>query len=66
MRELCEQARTIVIVSHALNTISELTDEVIWIHQGKVKIRDEPEVAIEAYQRFLGVEQTDEAALEDP
>jgi hypothetical protein len=31
-----------------------------------VKIRDEPEVAIEAYQRFLGVEQTDEAALEDP
>ncbi|HXV58807.1 MAG TPA: ABC transporter ATP-binding protein [Gaiellaceae bacterium] len=66
MRELCEQAHTIFIVSHALKTLHELADEVIWIHQGRVKMRDEPAAAIEAYQQFLGISQTDEVALEDP
>ena len=66
MRELCEQARTIFIVSHALKSMRELTDEVIWIHQGRVKMRDEPDVVIEAYQEFLGVARNDEVALEDP
>jgi ABC-type polysaccharide/polyol phosphate transport system ATPase subunit len=66
MRELCEQARTIFIVSHALKSMRELTNEVIWIHQGRVKMRDEPDAVIEAYQEFLGVGQNDEVALEDP
>jgi teichoic acid transport system ATP-binding protein len=66
MRELCEQARTIFIVSHALKSIRELADEVIWIDKGRVRMRDEPAVVIEAYQDYLGVAETDEVALEDP
>jgi ABC-type polysaccharide/polyol phosphate transport system ATPase subunit len=66
MRELCDQARTIFIVSHALKTMHELADEVIWIHQGRLKLRDEPDAAIGAYEDFLGVSRDDEAALEDP
>jgi ABC-type polysaccharide/polyol phosphate transport system ATPase subunit len=66
MRELCEQARTIFIVSHALKTMRQLTDEVIWIHEGQMRMRDDPDVVIEAYQEFLGVARNDQVALEDP
>jgi ABC-type polysaccharide/polyol phosphate transport system ATPase subunit len=37
---------------------------VIWLHQGQIVMRDEPEVVIEAYRRFLDVGETD-AVLED-
>ena len=66
MSELCEQARTIFIVSHALKSMRELTDEVIWIHEGQMKMRDHPDAVIEAYQSFLGVARNDQVALEDP
>jgi ABC-type polysaccharide/polyol phosphate transport system ATPase subunit len=64
MRELCAQASTIFIVSHGLNFIRKLCNEVIWIHEGQVRLRDEPEVVIEAYKRFLDVGE-DGGALED-
>jgi ABC-type polysaccharide/polyol phosphate transport system ATPase subunit len=66
MRELCEQARTIFIVSHALRTMRQLTDEVMWIHEGQMRMRDDPDVVIEAYQDFLGVARNDTVANEDP
>ena len=66
MRELCEQARTIFIVSHALKSMRELTDEVIWIDAGQLRMRDDPDTVIEAYQEFLGVARNDQVALEDP
>ena len=66
MRELCEQARTIFIVSHALKSMRELTDEVIWIDAGQLRMRDDADTVIEAYQEFLGVARNDQVALEDP
>jgi ABC-type polysaccharide/polyol phosphate transport system ATPase subunit len=66
MRELCEQAHTIFLVSHALKSMRQLTDEVIWIHEGQVRMRDDPDPVIAAYQDFLGVARNDEVALEDP
>jgi ABC-type polysaccharide/polyol phosphate transport system ATPase subunit len=64
IRELCAEARTIFMVSHGLNSIRRLCNEVIWLHQGQIVMRDEPEVVIEAYRRFLDVGETD-AVLED-
>ncbi len=64
MRELCGEARTILIVSHALGSIRQLCDEVIWMHKGQLAMWDDPDTVIEAYTRFLDVGQT-EAVLED-
>jgi ABC-type polysaccharide/polyol phosphate transport system ATPase subunit len=64
MRELCDQARTIFIVSHALNSVRELSNEVVWMHGGQVAMRGDPEEVIEAYRRFLDVEESD-VALEE-
>ena len=55
MRELCGQARTIVLVSHSMGSISELCDQAIWMHDGELRLRDEPDAVIEAYTQFLDV-----------
>jgi ABC-type polysaccharide/polyol phosphate transport system ATPase subunit len=65
IRELCDQAHTIVIVSHALKSVRELCTEVAWMHGGRVAMRDTPDAVIDAYTRFLDVGES-EVALEDP
>ncbi len=66
MRELCDQAGTIFIVSHAMRAIRRLCSDVIWLHEGQVRMRGEPEAVIEAFTRFLDVsENDDDATLED-
>jgi ABC-type polysaccharide/polyol phosphate transport system ATPase subunit len=65
MRELCDQAGTIFIVSHGLKSLRKLCTEVIWMHEGQVKMRDDPDTVIEAYKSFLDVGKGDEEALED-
>ena len=55
MKELCGEDRTIVLVSHAMGSIQELCDEVIWMHRGELKMWDEPDTVIHAYTKFLDV-----------
>ncbi|MGH3327305.1 MAG: ABC transporter ATP-binding protein [Streptomycetales bacterium] len=55
MRELCDQARTIFLVSHALGTVRELCTEAIWMHQGQLVTQGRPKKVVSAYTRFLEV-----------
>ena len=64
MRELCGQAHTIVLVSHALGSVRELCDQAIWLDHGVLRMWDEPEAVVDAYTEFLEVGQ-DAVALED-
>jgi ABC-type polysaccharide/polyol phosphate transport system ATPase subunit len=64
MRELCGQARTIVLVSHALGSIRELCDEALWLHGGELRMYDDPDSVIDAYTTFLEVGE-DAFTLED-
>jgi ABC-type polysaccharide/polyol phosphate transport system ATPase subunit len=64
MRELCNQARTILIVSHALRSIIQLSNEVIWLQKGEIAMRGDPDSVVEAYTEFLGVGES-EVDLED-
>jgi ABC-type polysaccharide/polyol phosphate transport system ATPase subunit len=61
MRELCEGAGTILIVSHALKSIQELSDEVLWMNKGEIAMRGDPETVIDAYKEFLDVRESDVA-----
>ncbi len=61
MRELSAQDRTILIVSHGLKTMRKLCSEVIWMHQGQIARRDEPDAVIDAYRQFLDVGESDVA-----
>ena len=64
MRELCSEDRTVVLVSHALGTIQELSDHAIWMDQGQMRMWDDPETVVNAYMEFLEVEQN-AVTLED-
>jgi ABC-type polysaccharide/polyol phosphate transport system ATPase subunit len=64
MRELCNQARTIVLVSHALGSIQELCDQAIWMHRGELRMWDEPDAVVDAYTEFLDVGE-DAVTMED-
>jgi ABC-type polysaccharide/polyol phosphate transport system ATPase subunit len=64
MRELCAQARTIVLVSHALGSIIDLCDRAIWMHRGELRMWDEPQAVVDAYTEFLDVGE-DAVTLED-
>jgi teichoic acid transport system ATP-binding protein len=64
MRELCDQAGTILLVSHALRSVRRLCNEVIWLDKGRIVMRDDPAAVIKEYRRFLGVDER-ELALED-
>jgi teichoic acid transport system ATP-binding protein len=55
MRELCGEARTIVLVTHALGTVRELCSEAIWLHTGRIAMTGEPDEVIEGYTNYLDV-----------
>jgi teichoic acid transport system ATP-binding protein len=55
MRQLCKEARTILIVSHALSSINELCDHAIWLHRGQMLASGKPGEITEKYLKFLNV-----------
>jgi ABC-type polysaccharide/polyol phosphate transport system ATPase subunit len=58
MRELVSEARTIVIVSHALGLMQELCNTAAWLHKGELIQTGEPIEVCEAYMKFLKVGET--------
>jgi ABC-type polysaccharide/polyol phosphate transport system ATPase subunit len=64
MHELCQQDRTVVLVSHALGSIEQLCDHAIWMHKGELRMWDEPAAVVEAYTKFLDVGE-DAVTMED-
>ena len=54
MKELIEdQNHTVVIVSHNLNTLEELCDEILWIHDGEVQMLGAPTDVLTQYKKFM-------------
>ena len=64
MKELCEQARTIVLVSHSMGSIQELCQEAVWMHKGEMRKWGETDEVIDAYTSFLEVGE-DALTMED-
>lgn len=54
MKELIsDDKRTVVIVSHNNSTIRELCDEVLWLHNGVLKMIGTPDEVLPKYQEFM-------------
>ena len=54
MKELISNKnRTVVIVSHSIDTLMDLCDRVMWMHDGEVKMIGEPETVLEKYEEFM-------------
>ncbi len=55
MKQLCDQARTIILVSHGLQSIKDMCNDCIWLHKGRLMERGQPSKVIDDYMRFLDV-----------
>ena len=54
MKELIkDDKRTVIIVSHSLNSLKELCDEVIWLNDGKIKEIGKPDYIINKYLEYM-------------
>ena len=54
MKELISNDdRTVVIVSHNSNTIKELCNKVIWLHEGLIKDQGDPKDIMDKYEAFM-------------
>lgn len=54
MRELItDHDRTVVIVSHNIDTLKELCDRVMWMHDGEIKRLGNPVEVLNEYQEFM-------------
>jgi ABC-type polysaccharide/polyol phosphate transport system ATPase subunit len=45
--------RTVLIVSHSSQTLSELCTSVLWLHDGEVRMQGKPEEVLPAYEEFM-------------
>ncbi|MCL4121433.1 UNVERIFIED_CONTAM: hypothetical protein GTU68_051089 [Idotea baltica] len=50
---LRKEGKTLLIVSHDLAAVERWSDEVLWLHNGKVKDRGSPRRVIDHYREFL-------------
>lgn len=64
MQALTQKSSTMVLVSHALGTVKDMCDEVLWLDHGKFMMRGNPHEVVDAYTKFLEVGLTPEV-LED-
>lgn len=56
MKELIsDEKRTVIIVSHSLDTIKELCDEVLWLHDGEIKMIGPASEVIPKYKEFMKI-----------
>ena len=52
-RLISNRERTVVIVSHSLDTIADLCDKVMWMHEGKLIEIGTPEEVLPRYLEFM-------------
>ncbi len=54
MKELItDDNRTVIIVSHSIETLKELCDKVMWMHDGEIKEIGKPDVVLQKYKKFM-------------
>lgn len=50
---ISDENRTVIIVSHVMETLNELCDEILWLHDGEVKMYGDSEEVLQAYENFM-------------
>lgn len=54
MKELINDTnRTVVIVSHSIETLRELCDSILWLHDGEIKMMGDCDEVLDKYQEFM-------------
>jgi ABC-type polysaccharide/polyol phosphate transport system ATPase subunit len=54
INEFKRKGKTIIFVSHDLSTVDRISDEVIWLKDGKIEMRGYPRRVSDAYMEYIG------------
>jgi ABC-2 type transport system ATP-binding protein/lipopolysaccharide transport system ATP-binding protein len=54
INEFRRKNKTIVFVSHDLDTVERISDEVIWLKDGRISMRGYPKRVVDAYLQYIG------------
>jgi len=54
INEFKRKGKTIIFVSHDLSTVDRISDEVIWLKEGKIEMLGYPKRVIDAYLEYIG------------
>jgi hypothetical protein len=54
INEFKRQGKTIIFVSHDLATVERISDEVIWLKNGKIEMQGYPKRVIDSYLEYIG------------
>lgn len=54
LQELKKSGKTIVIVTHSLNSVKELCDRAVWLYQGEIREDGDTEKVVEKYLEVCG------------
>lgn len=54
INEFKRKGKTIIFVSHDLSTVERISDEVIWLKDGKIKMQGYPKRVTDAYLEYIG------------
>ena len=49
LKELKSEGKTMVFVTHSMNTVKEFCDRAIWLYKGKIKMDGKPDDVIDEY-----------------
>ncbi len=62
MKELINDTnRTVVIVSHSTETLRELCDEILWLHEGNIRMIGDCDEVLDKYIKFMEQEALEKA-----
>jgi len=63
INEFKRKGKTIIYVSHDLSTVERISDEVIWLKNGKIEMRVYPKRVIDAYLEYIGTKDEKKAEI---
>lgn len=63
VREMCDSAGTIIVVSHSTSLVSEIATEAVWLHQGHIREQGDVGEVASAYSDFAANNKTERAQL---
>jgi ABC-2 type transport system ATP-binding protein/teichoic acid transport system ATP-binding protein len=52
VKDMCKAAQTIIVVSHSSSMVSEMAEEAIWLHQGRIRQEGKADEVTAAYETF--------------
>ncbi|HET9259019.1 MAG TPA: ATP-binding cassette domain-containing protein [Acidimicrobiia bacterium] len=53
VREMCDAAGTIIVVSHSTSLVSEIATDAVWLHQGSVRRKGQVGEVAQEYKDFV-------------